>query len=523
MNSEAVQVPGLIKLEVVEGRGRCVVASRDIAAGEVIMRSHPASCTVLGHMRGERCSWCLSKAPTDPATGEVLPGKELKRCSGCKEAWYCSGKKCQRHHWSAHKAMCKAWQKKGGLASLSLPDAAISDFEMLAEICSKSMAPAPAAAAAAAAASAVGAVASPTPPLFALATSRATVDALESHKSEMKAAHPKLFEQLRKTAALAASVDLGQGVADASALLEHLCRFHCNNFGIVTPLFNPEGAGCYPWGALLNHGCNGNCVLTYAPDHATGRPHQVIRCIDPVVAGGELVHAYCDAILPLEARQSQIKKDYFFECNCNRCLQQMSPGGSDGAGGDDPAAGKYRADALWGLINHGVPPPWSSPIAKRASPEQLRATAGQISRQATEAAGEPESVPQYGAVLGYLLAAGADPLTDPSVVETLNALVDDSLIAGRSEVAGASLTWILACYRAAYPPSHPMIGLQLFLLGDVMLELSGQGGTAVKDLTADNEFVMVDWRKKRATARAEAKVALSASHGADHAMVAMLA
>lgn len=79
------------------------------------------------------------------------------------------------------------------------------------------------------------------------------------------------YEQLQKTAALAAAVGLGQGQADAPALLEHLCRFHCNNFGIVNSLFAPEGAGCYPWGALLNHGCSGNCVLTYAPDPVTGR------------------------------------------------------------------------------------------------------------------------------------------------------------------------------------------------------------------------------------------------------------
>eukprot|EP00729_Bicosta_minor_P014928 gene14928-14317_t len=184
MESSTVEAAGVIKLEVVEGRGRCVIAARDVAPGEVILRSCAASCTVLGPLRGERCSWCLERGAEEGGGGDDgSGGEELKRCS---------------------------------------------------------------------------------------VTSRTTVDALESHNAEMERSRPQLYEQLQKTAALAAAVGLGQGQADAPALLEHLCRFHCNNFGIVNSLFAPEGAGCYPWGALLNHGCSGNCVLTYAPDPVTG-------------------------------------------------------------------------------------------------------------------------------------------------------------------------------------------------------------------------------------------------------------
>ena len=343
----------------------------------------------------------------------------------------------------------------------------------------------------------------------------------------------------------------GQGQADTAALLEHLCQFHCNNFGIVNSLFTPEGAGCYPWGALLNHGCDGNCVLTYAPDPVTRRPQQVIRCIEAVPAGGELVHAYCDAILPVSARQAQLCNDYFFECSCARCTDQhqalaaaaeVDSGGASASASASAASstsststrtassttatvatGQYRAAVLWGLICPGVPAPWCSPAAYRASPASLRDTARLAMRAAMEAIGEPHALPQYGAALGYLLAGGADPLAEPAVVETLNGLVDDSLITQRYDVTAAALTWILTCYRTAYPSSHPMIGLQLFMLGDVMVEVHTAGGTACTDLTSDKEHVMVDWRKKRAAVRREARVALSATHGTDHAMVGMLA
>ena len=51
------------------------------------------------------------------------------------------------------------------------------------------------------------------------------------------------------------------------------------------------GAGVYPIGALLNHSCDANCVVSYNPStHA-----QIIRCMQDVAAGEELTHMYLDA------------------------------------------------------------------------------------------------------------------------------------------------------------------------------------------------------------------------------------
>lgn len=33
--------------------------------------------------------------------------QRLKRCSGCKSAWYCS-KRCQVEHWKIHKEVCRS-------------------------------------------------------------------------------------------------------------------------------------------------------------------------------------------------------------------------------------------------------------------------------------------------------------------------------------------------------------------------------------------------------------------------------
>jgi SET and MYND domain-containing protein len=91
----------------------------------------------------------------------------------------------------------------------------------------------------------------------------ADVTALESNSAGLLRRQPALYAQLRQTAVLAAAAGVVGRQTDTTVdeLLELLCRFHCNNFGVVNQLLVPQGAGCYPWGALLNHGCDGNCVL----------------------------------------------------------------------------------------------------------------------------------------------------------------------------------------------------------------------------------------------------------------------
>lgn len=77
-----------------------------------------------------------------------------------------------------------------------------------------------------------------------------------------------------------------------SSLLE---RFACNDFSIWDELLIPVGSGCYPLGAILNHSCEPNCVLSFSP---SSEHRQVIRVIRDVEAGDELCHAYIDIAKP---------------------------------------------------------------------------------------------------------------------------------------------------------------------------------------------------------------------------------
>lgn len=92
-------------------------------------------------------------------------------------------------------------------------------------------------------------------------------------------------------------------------------RFQSNNFGVTDALLTKLGGGVYPIGALLNHSCVANCVVSYDPvSHA-----QIIRCLRDVAAGEELTHMYLDAAATSGERRAALRAHYFFECDCAAC------------------------------------------------------------------------------------------------------------------------------------------------------------------------------------------------------------
>jgi SET and MYND domain-containing protein len=100
----------------------------------------------------------------------------------------------------------------------------------------------------------------------------------------------------------------------AVQFFEHLLhKFQCNNFGILDALQFVIGHGVYPQGAILNHSCDPNCILTYEGSQ------QVIRTIQPVKDGDELHHSYTDICEPTSIRQEHLQMIYGFQCECDRC------------------------------------------------------------------------------------------------------------------------------------------------------------------------------------------------------------
>lgn len=66
-----------------EGRGRFMITTRDLKAGDPVVRSFPYCYAVCDDVKEYCCQYCL-----DDSTREK---EHLKyNCEGCNQVWYCS-------------------------------------------------------------------------------------------------------------------------------------------------------------------------------------------------------------------------------------------------------------------------------------------------------------------------------------------------------------------------------------------------------------------------------------------------
>lgn len=113
------------------------------------------------------------------------------------------------------------------------------------------------------------------------------------------------------------------------------------------------GLGLYPAAALVNHACDFNAVLSFAPGGAV----LSVRAARSLREGEAVCYAYIDPLQPRRARRKQLRDAYFFDCACAQC-SWVSDGGAVGAGADASmcamicgmALGKDRGGTCEGMI-----------------------------------------------------------------------------------------------------------------------------------------------------------------------------
>ncbi|KAL9023382.1 MAG: hypothetical protein Q9180_008258, partial [Flavoplaca navasiana] len=72
--------------------------------------------------------------------------------------------------------------------------------------------------------------------------------------------------------------------------------------------------------AQLNHSCNPNCIFL------TSGPSLSIRSLQPIPANGELTISYTDITLPTHRRKADLSFQYYFNCVCEYCTQELTCG-----------------------------------------------------------------------------------------------------------------------------------------------------------------------------------------------------
>lgn len=270
---------------------RLATASNDHPPG-VIVSSEKAYTSIIFRSHAHRyCAYCLSQFQE---TG--------KRClGGCEYTHYCS-RECQRKDFGIHKHTCKKYHTIIGEAVRLYVGNGENQIEtfpwedfMLAR------------------------------KTYIRMCMDSDVSVKHNHsvhevnipedidvlcQNESKEDELSMYTSMAKIVAASFLLDPDGAVDFFEKLLN---QFRCNNFGIQNSLQTVIAHGVYPLGAILNHSCNPNCILTYEGGE------QLIRTIKKVNKGEELFHSYTDICQPTSVRREHLKMTYGFLCKCDRC------------------------------------------------------------------------------------------------------------------------------------------------------------------------------------------------------------
>ncbi|XP_064411833.1 histone-lysine N-methyltransferase SMYD3 isoform X2 [Latimeria chalumnae] len=184
------------------------------------------------------------------------------------------------------------------------------------------------------------------------------------------------------------------------------------------------GVGLYPSMSLLNHSCSPNCVIVF-----DGR-RLLLHATQEIQANEELTVSYIDVLAPTQERQSQLKSQYCFTCDCQRCQAQDKD--------VDMLAGEEQV--------------WKEVKSSAAKVEELQ------SRQEWE---------QVLALGQALVSSNQDILPDKNIhqLKMLDCIMDACIHLHRWEEALFYGTRTLEPYKLYYSGFHPVRAVQLMKVG----------------------------------------------------------
>ena len=79
------------------------------------------------------------------------------------------------------------------------------------------------------------------------------------------------------------------------------------------------GHSLYPSAAMFNHSCNPNCKL-----EGDQVAQLLVTTARPISPGTELTVSYIALDQPVAARRKALRRQYSFDCNCERCLDELT-------------------------------------------------------------------------------------------------------------------------------------------------------------------------------------------------------
>ncbi|CAM9152032.1 unnamed protein product [Ectocarpus sp. 13 AM-2016] len=294
------------------GRGRCLIAAKNLGLGDLIMAIQPLSAVLEESRARTHCARCFESMDNQRSGGRG------SRCSGCSRICYCS-RKCQKADWREHRPECKAWASNSAARTptrtLRLAGRILNAINRSDNSNTGSMGTANGG-------EDDGSSHAP--------SVREAVDELVHHNDDRSLKQKEEYMLManfvarlclagcgdsKKGSALLWPSAQGRGLPGlVDAAYAVLGKLSCNVFSIAESALNGEvGCGLYLEAAAANHACNPNAAQSFSGKTLS------LRCTRPIRKGEEITIGITQIQKPGPARRGSLLKTYFFECRCERC------------------------------------------------------------------------------------------------------------------------------------------------------------------------------------------------------------
>jgi len=431
-------------------------ASRKIdRVGTVISRNPPLAHSLLVDLEST-CAYCFAKPP------------KLFRCSKCQTLRYC-GRECQSKDFAQHKWECAYRSKRNGCSGGRWEDSTAEQHHQELILLLRTY----------------GELQQCKKRKRDQCTKIDDLVQCGSHHWDEMVLAPKNREQSLTYSSLASVLTdvLPNSWLNPQHIEGVLRRFQANNFGIVNAMHATIGQGVYPHGALLNHSCDPNCLLRYRE----GTTMEIVT-LRPIEAGEELTHSYVDLMKYTEQRSLELRNVHGFQCQCKRCKGEITVSLPE----LHQSSKLHRstasiADLYKWIVDRSNPYVDSSSVLSSEvvdleveaamkvynKPDRIideLDQQAQAFRCAADYHRANDDVEQEASALGQLVCLLEKACYAPLSMELYQARGDylsSLLLTGNLSEARRQCTAIVAVLCLVFPSYHPLIGLQLFTLGDL--------------------------------------------------------
>ncbi|KAF5746342.1 ASH1-related protein 2 putative isoform 1 [Tripterygium wilfordii] len=307
----AAAVEGVIRVEEVAGRGRALVATQPLRAGEIVLRESPilvySALPLIKPQQHQNSSYYC-----DYCFRTLSSASSVFSCPCCSALHFCSQRCLSVAQSSSHSPwVCQALCRLRDSLSLQPPERQVQAQFLVAAYN----------------------IALVSPAHFQILLS------LQGRVFDCDAGDAQFLHSL--ICSVCPPTQLPGVSLELSAAL--LAKDKLNAFCLMEPLIQKNGQrsvrayAIYPTASFFNHDCLPNaCRFDYIDSASdANNTDMIIRMIHDVPQGREICLSYFPVNMNYSSRQKRLLEDYGFSCDCDRCKVEATWSDNEDDAGED--------------------------------------------------------------------------------------------------------------------------------------------------------------------------------------------